>query len=92
MAENTVITTTPAVVRCCTYTQPASHKPVTFTFAHTAVHSFDSAALNPLNADRGLWRMWGKLIRGNEQSNSIQREAADVWDSICGPYLKVCWH
>lgn len=74
------------------FAQPTSHKPVTFTFAHTAVHSFDSAALNPLNADRGLLGMWGKLIRGNKQSNPIQMEAADVQNSICGPYLKVCGH
>lgn len=73
-------------------TKPTSHKPVTFTFAHAAVHSFDSAALNPLNADRRLWRMWGKLIRGNKRSNPIQRQAADVQDSISRPYFKVCGH
>ncbi len=29
------------------YTQPTSHTPVTFTYAHTAVHTFDSSSITP---------------------------------------------
>lgn len=54
------------------YTQPTSHTLVTFTCAHAAVHTFDNSSITPAVCWQGLWRLRGKLIRGNKQSNSIR--------------------